>query len=167
MHEQAVSFRAFSGYFAFGRNSLHATDVCSSVVQPVFLKLQAIEGIGIRAMELSMNKFKKFALGALMVIGAATATTALTTAPAEARTSFSFSFGGPGYYGGYYGPGYGYYGYGPAYYDDYYYRPYRGYYGRPYGYYGRPYYRGYYGGWRGGYRGGYRGGWHRGYRDRW
>jgi hypothetical protein len=102
----------------------------------------------------TMNKFAKFALGALMVAGAATATTAVTTSPAEARGSFSFSFGYPGYYGGYYGPAY----YGPAYYDPYYYRPYPYYYGRPY--YGRPYWGGYRGyGYRGhyGYRGGYRG----------
>ena len=98
-----------------------------------------------------MRKFAKIALGALMVAGAATATTAAMTSPAEARGGFSFSIGGgPGYYGGYYGPSY--YGgyYGPAYYDPYYYP-------RPY-YYGRPYYRGYRG-WYGrrGYYGGYRG----------
>jgi hypothetical protein len=106
-----------------------------------------------------MRTFAKFALGALMVAGAATATTAAMTSPAEARGSFSFSFGYPGYYGGYYGG----YPYAPAYYDPYYYRPYPAYYGRPY--YGRPYwggYRGYYG-YRGGYRGhyGYRGGYRR------
>jgi len=100
-----------------------------------------------------MKKFAKLALGALMVAGAATATTAAMTSPAEARggVSFSFGVGGPGYYGGYYGPAY--YPAYPAYYDPYYYP-------RPY-YYGRPYYRG----WRGGYYG-YRDGWHRGYR-RW
>ena len=101
-----------------------------------------------------MNKFAKVALGALMVAGAATATTAAMTSPAEARGSISFSFGGPGYYGGYYGPR-GYYGY-PAY-AGYYGDPY--YYGPPPYYYGRPYWRGYRGGYRGyyGYRGGYRG----------
>jgi hypothetical protein len=98
-----------------------------------------------------MKTFAKFALGALMVAGAATATTAAMTSPAEARVGVSFSFGGPGYYGGY--------GYGPAYYPAYpaYYDPY--YYPRPY-YYGRPYYRGYrgyYGRGYYGYRGGYRG----------
>ena len=97
-----------------------------------------------------MRTFAKFALGALMVAGAATATTAAMTSPAEARVAVGFSIGGPGYYG-YYGPAYygGYYGpaYGPAYYDPYYYRPY------PY-YYGRPYWRGYRGyGYRGYYRG--------------
>jgi hypothetical protein len=97
-----------------------------------------------------MKTFAKFALGALMVAGAATATTAATTSPAEARVTVGFDIGGPGYYGGYYGPPRGYYGY-PAYYDPYYYPPPR-YYGRPYW---RPY-RGYYG-----YRG-----WHRGY-GRW
>ena len=96
-----------------------------------------------------MKKFAKLALGALMVAGAATATTAAMTSPAEARVTVGFDIGGPGYYG-YYGPPRGYYGY-PAYYDPYYYRPY------PY-YYGRPYWRGY----RGYY--GYRGGYHRGYR---
>jgi hypothetical protein len=101
-----------------------------------------------------MNTFAKVAFGALMVAGAATATTAAMTSPAQARVAVGFSIGGPGYYG-YYGPAYGpaYYPY-PAYYGDpYYYRPY------PY-YYGRPYYRGY----RGYY--GYRGGYYRGY-GRW
>src|SRR6187549_2819073 len=42
--EQPVSFRAFSGYFALGRNSFSATDVCSSVVQPVFSKVEITEG---------------------------------------------------------------------------------------------------------------------------
>ena len=105
-------------------------------------------------MEIKMRKFAKIALGALMVAGAATATTAAMTSPAEARGGVSFSFGvGPGYYGGYYGPAY--YPAYPAYYDDYYY-------GRPYPYYyGRPYWRGYRGYY--GHRGWYG---HRGYR-RW
>src|SRR5665213_1681022 len=68
-----------------------------------------------------MKKFAKLALGALMVAGAATATTAAITTPAEARVSVGIGIG-PGYYGGgYYGPRYGgcyrgYYGcgYGPA-----------------------------------------------------
>src|SRR6185436_11633072 len=92
-----------------------------------------------------MRKFAKFARkivwGALMVAGAATATTAAMTTPAEARVGVSFGFGYPGYYGPAYGPAYGYYG--PAYYDPYYYRPYP--------YYARPYYRGYRGYWGRGY----------------
>ncbi|HJS46334.1 MAG TPA: hypothetical protein VJ753_08045 [Rhizomicrobium sp.] len=144
-----VSFRAFSGYFAFGGNTIAVTDVCSSVVQPVFSKVQIAGGIGRRAMESKMKKFAKFAFGALMVVGAATATTALTTTPAEARVDVEFSFGGPGYYGGYYGPRY----YGPAYYDPYY----DPYYYRPH-YYGPRYYRGYHGGH--GWRGRHHGGWH-------
>ena len=38
-----------------------------------------------------MRKFAKFALGALMVAGAATATTAAMTSPAEARGSISLT----------------------------------------------------------------------------
>jgi hypothetical protein len=105
------------------------------------------------AKETKMRKFAKIALAALMVAGSVTATTAAMTSPAEARVGVSFSFGGgPGYYGGYYGPAY-YPGYA-GYYDPYYYP-------RPY-YYGRPYYRGYrdYYGYRGGY--GHRG-WRGGY----
>src|SRR6185295_16445311 len=69
-----------------------------------------------------MRKFAKVALVALMMAGAATATTAVMTSPAEARVSVGIGLGFPGYYGPAYGPGYGYYG--PAYYDPYYYRPY-------------------------------------------
>jgi hypothetical protein len=101
-------------------------------------------------METKMRKFTKVALGALMVAGATTATTAALTGPAEARVSVGIGLGFPGYYGP---------AYGPAYYDPYYYGGY-GYYGYPayYGYYGRPWHRGYYGrGWRGGWHGGWHG----------
>src|ERR1700743_358423 len=100
-----------------------------------------------------MKKFAKVALGALMVAGAATATTAAKTRPAEARVSAGIGLGSPGYVGPAY-PAYS--GYGPAYYDPYY-GPY------PY-YYGGPYWHGYYGrGWGGGWHGGgFRGGFHGG-----
>ena len=89
-----------------------------------------------------------FAAGALAVAGVT-----LAAAPAQARTFVSVGIGSPGYYGGFYGPryGYGYGGYGPRYryvhryggrgiYDRGYYGPYvdRGYYDR--GYYDRGYY---------------------------
>jgi len=67
-------------------------------------------------METKMRKFTKLALGALMVAGAATATTAAMTSPAEARVSVGIGFGFPGYGYGYAAPYYG-----PAYYDPYYY----------------------------------------------
>ena len=59
-----------------------------------------------------MKTFAKLALGALMVAGAATATTVAATTPAEARVSVGIGLGFPGYYGGY---PYGYYA--PAYYE--------------------------------------------------
>lgn len=96
-----------------------------------------------------MRKFAKVAVGALLVAGATTATTAAMTSPAEARVAVGFSIGGPGYYG-YFGPSYY-----PAY-------PYPAYYGGYYGprpypyYYGRPYWRGYGPGWHRGYYRGYR-----------
>src|ERR1700744_3345622 len=52
-----------------------------------------------------MKKFAKIALGAVMLAGAATA---MASAPAEARGVVGVGIGAPGYYGGYYGPGYGY-----------------------------------------------------------
>src|ERR1700744_5375157 len=62
-----------------------------------------------------MKFFKKAALGALMLAGAA----AVTAAPARAHVSIGIGFGGPAYYGGYYGP--------PSYCDPYsrWYDPYR------------------------------------------
>ena len=95
-----------------------------------------------------MKTIAKAALGALALasLGMASAT------PANAQTSFGFSFGTSPYYGGYYSnPCYEPYGYRPYYC----YRPapaygyYRPYY-RPYGYYGYRdrYYRGRYRGYR-------------------
>ena len=57
-----------------------------------------------------MRKFAKVALGALMMAGAATATTAAMTSPAEARVSVGIGLGFPGYYGRPYWRGH--YGYG-------------------------------------------------------
>src|SRR4051812_6707451 len=103
-HEWSVSFRAFSGYFAPGGNRAPSPAFVHLWFSRFFPKCASLRGIGIRAMELIMKKFAKLALGALMVVGAVAATTAVTTTSAEARTGFSFSFGSPGYYGGYYGP---------------------------------------------------------------
>ena len=50
-----------------------------------------------------MKTFAKMALGAVMVAGAAIATTAAISTPAEARVSIGIGIGGPGFYGGYYG----------------------------------------------------------------
>ena len=95
-----------------------------------------------------MKNFAKLALGALMVAGAATATTAAMTSPAEARVSVGIGLGFPGYYGGYYGPRY----YGPRYYSPYAYPAYYDPYYYP-GYYGPSIYFG------GGLRGWHGGGW--------
>lgn len=97
-----------------------------------------------------MKRFGKIAMGALMLAGTAVGGTLATTAPADAHVSVGIGIGGPGYYGGYYGPRYygnpcdnaryryyhrGYcYGYGPAYYGP----DYNGYYDS--GYYGPGYY---------------------------
>ena len=74
-----------------------------------------------------MKKIAKIGLSALALAGIAAATTAAVTTPAEARVAVGIGIGVPGYYGGYYGPPYGYcdpyYGcpyYGPAYYGGYY-----------------------------------------------
>src|ERR1700753_492646 len=84
---------------------------------------KSVEGSGIRRMETKMKKIAKIAVSALALAGVAAATTAAMTAPAEARVAIGIGIGGPGYYGGYYGPPApcyygGYYGcgYGPAYY---------------------------------------------------
>ena len=133
---------------------------------------------GQAGMETKMKKMTRFALGALMLAGAAVT----AAAPANAL-SFGIGIGGPGYYGGY-----GRYDVCDRY--SRWYDPYRcrwdyGYYDQPiwwgnnwyyggtrYRYYGghREYYVG--GGWRGdvrfrdggggGYRGGYGGGYHGG-----
>jgi hypothetical protein len=119
----------------------------------------------------AMKRFAKVALGALMMAGAATATTLATTGPADARVSIGIGIGipGPGVYEGYYGPGY--YPPGPCGGYNYYYSGYCGYpvYDGPVwfdgAWYRGPHYYRWYGGqpwvWaHGGWHGGYRGGWH-------
>jgi len=58
-----------------------------------------------------MKTFSKLFFGAALVAGAAT----FATGPAAAQVSVGIGIGGPGYYGGYYGPRY----YGPRYYGSY------------------------------------------------
>jgi hypothetical protein len=101
----------------------------------------------------------------LLLVLALLSVAAFSATPAKAGVvvGVGFNFGGPGYYGGYYGPPPCYYGYGPAVYFG------PGYYPWYHGYWGGGYYRGYggyygHGGYYGGYRGGYGGGYgHGGY----
>jgi hypothetical protein len=151
MNIQSAS-RPFRGISPFRCNSLAKWPFVHVWFSRAFAKSHVIgeRGFDGEQRRTVMRKFAKVALGALMMAGAATATTAAMTSPAEARVSVGIGLGFPGYYGPAYYPGY----YGPAYYDPYYYPAYP--------YYGRPYWRGHYGyGWRGryGYRGGYRGYW--------
>src|SRR5258707_4322582 len=88
------------GVFRHWPQQLATCPRCSCAVQPPSFKLSATEGDGIGTMETKMRKFAKVALGALMVAGAATATTAAITTPAEARVSAGIGLGFPGYYGG-------------------------------------------------------------------
>ena len=75
-----------------------------------------------------MKKFAKFALGAVMLAGAATVVAAT---PADARVSVGIGIGVPGYY------------YGPSYYPRYNCDPYSRFYDPYYcGGYARPYYGG-------------------------
>ena len=108
-----------------------------------------------------MKTFAKYALGALMVAGAATATTVAADSARRSARVGRHRLRRPGLLWrllwpalcGYYGPAYYDPYYGPAYYDPYYYGG--------YGYYGPSFYFGGGRGWGGGYRGGYRGGYWR------